>query len=464
MRAERALIHHHRDLPVTQCRTGSATVSLIGYAIDPHDPHAKDTAIVARLAERTTDRETVLHAAAQLGGRWVLLVESDDYSILLHDACGLRQVFYSDRTHSDAFCASQASTAAKVYRLEDDPEAIDGFLRTKSYQSHREPWWPGDSTRFRGVRCLLPNHYLDLRTREAHRYGLSEKLCQNAVGDASCAGAGLLTNLVQGAAERYQLALPITAGWDSRVLLAVCHHIGAGPYCYTLKMAGYGDDHQDIRIPKQLLASIRLKHHVIDCTTAASAEFIAFYKNLTDPAHDEACVIADGLQRGYPDGFVSLSGHCSEVARCFYQLKPEAGPTTPEALAKIAQMDASPFVLAQFRRWLEGARSVTAQTGIPLSDLFYWEQRAGRWAANGQAQWDLVHERFSAFNCRPLLLAFLATDAKYRQPDYLLYRRLIQQLAPDMLREPINPDTAPKTWKRSIPRAVARRARAALGI
>jgi hypothetical protein len=371
-------------------------------------------------------------------------------------------VFYSDHTHRSPFCASQATTAAKVYDLLEDSEAAEGFLRTRFVVTNPEFWWPGDSTQFRGVRCLLPNHYLDLRTREAHRYGFSKQVCRKSLSHAAKHGAELLANLMRGAAQRYLLALPITAGWDSRALLAACRRAGATPYCYTLRMGALGVTHQDIAIPARLLGSLQWDYHIIDCPPFAPSDFMTLYKSNTDPAHDEACSIAYGLSRGYPEGCVSLSGHCSEVARCYYHPSPLAGPITPETLAKIAQMDATPFVLSQFRRWLEGAAATSEQSGISLLDLFYWEQRAGRWAANGQAQWDLVHERFTAFNCRPLLLTLLSAHEKHRRPAYALYRRMIHRLAPEVLREPINPDAEPKVWKRNIPRAIVRRLKAAL--
>jgi len=106
-------------------------------------------------------------------------------------------------------------------------------------------------------------------------------------------------------------------------------------------------------------------------------------------------------------------------------------------------MDSTRFVLDQFDHWLDGARKARQATGISLQDLFYWEQRVGRWAANGQSQWDLVHERFTPFNCRPLLFALLGAPVSSRSwPDYKLYRRMIGKLNASVLSEPVNPDAA----------------------
>jgi len=152
-------IHISSGLELTQ--SDDLRISLIGYAIDPENPRTTNKEIVERLASDT------LNYASRLGGRWVLLCEFADREFVLHDPCALRQVFYSD-----SFCASQASTAANFYGIEIDPEAKAGFLDTEFAKTNDEYWWPGDSTQYKGVRCLLPNHYLDLKTFKPHRYGL----------------------------------------------------------------------------------------------------------------------------------------------------------------------------------------------------------------------------------------------------------------------------------------------------
>lgn len=134
---QRWFIHHHADLAVTHRHHKGASVSLIGYAVDPDDPEMTDAEIVERIAELANSVDQILDHAGRLGGRWILLIERNDFDILLHDTCGLRQIFYSDHTHSIKFCASQASTAAKIYQLDEDPDAIEEFLKPRSRQIGR---------------------------------------------------------------------------------------------------------------------------------------------------------------------------------------------------------------------------------------------------------------------------------------------------------------------------------------
>lgn len=430
---------HTYGLEVTQ--TDNLRISLLGYAVDPTTPKASNRDIVNQLA--SGDSTHALKVACSLGGRWVLLCEFPDHEFLLHDACGLRQVFYSSE-----FCASQASTAAKFYGLKPSEEAIRGFLETKFAKTNDEYWWPGDSTQFEGVKCLLPNHYLDLNSTSTHRFGL-EKI-QPGTWEAS---SEILPALITAAAHRFQLSLPLTAGWDSRTILAACMKAGVKPYCYTLKWGERTKAHQDLRIPPQL---IDWPHQIIECPARASDEFSKAFHESVDPSHDSA--IPMGLWNGYPKDRVSLSGHCSEVARCFYQER--NANVTPEYLAEITSMDGTPFVLEQFANWLMDAQMEAQRCGIHILDLFYWEQRAGRWAANGQAQWDIIHERFTLFNHRPLIFSLLSVPEEFRKsPDYLLYKEMIEDMAPHLLEIPINPDSVKK---RSLVRKMLYRIKAVI--
>ena len=88
------------------------------------------------------------------------------------------------------------------------------------------------------------------------------------------------------------------------------------------------------------------------------------------------------------------------------------------------------------RRRLE---PVAERTGVRVWDLFFMEQEYGVWAANGQSQWDLVHERMTPFNHRGLLTALMGVEPVYRQPPYYLaQRRMMEILWADVLAEPFN--------------------------
>jgi hypothetical protein len=186
--------------------------------------------------------------------------------------------------------------------------------------------------------------------------------------------------------------------------------------------------------------------------------FADAYRRSTEPAHPIAGVIAQGLLRAYPAGRVSLTGHASEIVRSgYYHLEPYPAELSGAVLAKRAMFGDSDFAIRQFSHWLDAASPLERLFGVKALDLFYWEQRVGSWAASGEAEWDIVHDRFAPFSCRDLIAIFLGVDIAYRQePDYRLYTELIRTLWPETLQLPLNP---PPTGLRRFRLALARRLR-----
>jgi hypothetical protein len=202
------------------------------------------------------------------------------------------------------------------------------------------------------------------------------------------------------------------------------------------------EESPDIRIPSRLLSRLGLKHHIIECTSTMEVEFREIYMRNVTLAHDFWGNIIQGLYREYPQDKIAVEGSCSEIARCPYYENGEypRNEISAEMLADLTNMAHTSLIIASFDTWLGEARIVENDYGIKILDLFYWEQRAGNWNAMAQQELDIVQESFSPFNCRELLTILLTVDMRLRQgPKYRLYRNIIYQLWPEVMKEPINP-------------------------
>ena len=446
----------HPDLGLTQVQLGSRTLTLLGYMLDPRSPDRGDREILEDLARGLKEGGDAGHGAERLGGRWVLVVDDGSSTTLFADACGLRQVFYSDRSLAERWCASQAFHVANAMGLAIAPEAQE-FLASEYVKTHIEYFWPGDSSPYAGVRRLLPNHGLDLRHGTVRRFWPWGPLAAVAPQVAVARCAELLRGTIEAASRRFPLAVPITAGYDSRTILAATRNVSKSVFYYTLLFASRTPEHRDVAVPARLLPALGLRHRVIPCPARMSSGFGALYRSNVEPAHEVAGAYAEGLFAQYPQGHVSVSGHASEIARCGYYDSTAAPyfwaeyppiPITPDLLAAIAPMNStamakSEFAVRQFAEWLKEAIEVERDTGMRILDLFCWEQWTGSWAAAGQAEWDVVHERLTLFANRELLTTMLGVDARERAcPDFRLYPKIMQDLWAEVLTAPINPRPA----------------------
>jgi hypothetical protein len=132
-------------------------------------------------------------------------------------------------------------------------------------------------------------------------------------------------------------------------------------------------------------------------------------------------------------------GHSSEIGRNFYRFRDGSDDEALSGVARKTEMTGNAFAERCLAHWMKGAMPA-ADLGYDLWDLLYWEQRDGRWAANGQAQWDVVFESATPFNCRLLLETQLSVDSSERgRPQFQLHQGIMNTLWPEVLDAPLNP-------------------------
>ena len=127
-----------------------------------------------------------------------------------------------------------------------------------------EYWWPGESTLYKGVRHLLPNHYLDLSTGKTGRYWPSRSVSMLRLM-LSYGVVRFFYAVSASAANRFNLVVTLTAGWDSRLVLAASKDIRHQLSYMTLRQAGEPDDDPDITWPK--IAETRVRQQRLRCSS-----------------------------------------------------------------------------------------------------------------------------------------------------------------------------------------------------
>jgi len=410
-------------------------VVLLGFALDPDHPELDDAGIAARIAAGRT-LEDAIAASLHLAGRWVLLVAADGECHALNDACGLRMVHYTVAADGP-YLASNPALLGTVVPLRSAP-FHDEYLGSEYRRRTLEHYIPSGVTLFEGVGHLVPNHVLRVSTGEQVRYWPTQPLGTDSMEAGVARAAALLRRLVNVGAARFPLALPLTGGWDSRILLGAAQSQAADLFAYTLVYRDLDDRSPDVHIPREMLAAAGLRHHPIECTEAPSADFVAAYRAHADLAHDDWERIAWGMHRAYPRDRVCLKGNCAEIARNSYFSALRADPSA-RAIAD-HEFGGLPFARKALERWIGPAREVCAHVGMDVLDLLYWEHLMGSWQARSQLEWDTVQEAFTPFNHRPLLQALLAVPARDRdKPRVRLWHALLRALWPELAAWPVNP-------------------------
>ncbi len=438
----------HPDLAVERVVEGATSITLLGYVLDPTRPRDDNVQIMNRLLHALTSRgrfEDLLARTHDLAGRWILIVHDGRRVRIVSDACGYRQVYYTDPTIcAEAWCASQPGLIADIMRLQMDPEAVE-FIRLyeavgAAGWSGKEYWWPGDTSAYRAVKHLVPNHYLDLTTGAAHRFWPDRSIGRLSLDEAVHKNAKLLRGVMASAANRFPLALTITAGQDTRLLLAACRDISGRLFCFTSTNWDLTEESADVTVPARLLPRLGLRHHAIRCPARMDPGFEEIYMRNMTTARSVYGPIAQGLYDGYPHERVCMTGTTMHIMSSRFEFKLREcihGVVDARVLVKKARMVEHPFALRAAERWLSGAQEIYDADVI---DLFYWENKEGCWQAMNQTEHGIALEIFGPGNCRTFLANALAVHERFRRrPESRFQRELMRALWPEVLSEPINP-------------------------
>ncbi len=428
----------HPDLNVCQVTEGEKSVTLLGFMLDPYDPPATDEDILRQLFGELSTCDRFFHHTDRFGGRWALIVDDGSQMILFHDPLGQRQVFYTDvRYTGDLWCASQPGIVAGLLGLRMDRDAVN-FFDWCRHSGMKEYSFPGDSSPFKEIRRLLPNHYLDFGTGKSHRYWPVKALDQVRLDEAVERTSRILRGLLAGAASRFSLQLDLTAGVDTRIVLAASREIRHDVSYMTLRTIGMAEDFADLTVPAMLASKLGLRHDIVVSAPIVDARFLDIFRQNVTLAQEVHAPDAQAILKYYGLTKVCVTGVASEEGKLSYTFgKLGDRWTTPQELSGFAGME-HPFSVKAFGKWLSELGDLY---GLNLFRQFHWETRGGNWIAMTQLEFDIAYQdALSPFNCREALIIAASVDADYRKPpNFVFFRHLINSMWPDVLAAPINP-------------------------
>jgi hypothetical protein len=431
----------HPELNVTRVARRGKVLAALGFLLDPHAPTAGDREILERLMGRFESLGQLLQATSSLGGRWAIIAVNGSERYLFADAFGLRQVFYTvPNTAGALYVSSEPSAGAALLGLSIDDDAR-AYMDSLTFRTSPEYKWPAAGSPFQGSRRLLPNHFLDLGNGECRRFWPEGGVSHISLDEGAGRVAGLLTGLLHAAANRFDLAVTVTSGIDSRVVLAACMDIREKVSFVTLRQWHMGDDSPDIVVPENLLNRLGLRHQVIRSSVNTTPDFAQIFKSNAFEAHEHYGPDAEAILKRFQRRMVAVTGSGGEVGRCPFRSNLrffDSKRLSPRYLCRIEIGAQSEFAMKHFREWLGG---LPHGHNINRLDIFEWEQGCGSWLATTQLQFDIAWKDIvTPFNCREIAVTMLSVPVRYRKgPDYPLFQRLVAKMWPEVLDAPINP-------------------------
>jgi len=446
-------LYVHPDCELTRASKEDLDIILMGYMLDPASPEHTNQDILADFLQIETIEEIPLKLYT-LTGRFVLFVKYRDSYRFFNDPCGLRSLFYT-KNEDDFFAASQPLLLEKVTPISKIPE-YDQYFTSEYVKNNNEHWIPSGMSLYENVFSLIPNHYLDLKRLKQVRYWPTRPLDHRVLETTLDDFAELLTNIMISVNKRFKIALPLTAGLDSRVILSACREIKENIWFYTLKFRDLTEMSNDIKIPTALASKLGLDYHIIDCSIPLDQDFAKIYTENSDMPHlHDWGEMANAMYKEYPGEYITIKGNCAEIGRCSYasvagKLRSQASPDD-DLLGYEDGWREFDFIQKVIKQWINEINTNENHKGYDIYELFYWEHRMGSWQARNQLEFDSIQEAFTPFNSRQLIDIMLSIDSQYRcKPNNLLFKLTMEKLWPEVMSEPINPQIKSNECKTMI--------------
>ncbi|WP_340107007.1 hypothetical protein [Rhodohalobacter sp. 8-1] len=438
-------MYAHPDLDVTTVKSDELdrSLSLIGYFIDPEQPGKTNEELLVELLQHSNTIEQATDWIKGLSGRFVLMIQNGDDAVVLNDACGLRTVFYTEYEEK-IYIGSQPTIIEQLIPLKKGKSYREYLSAEHSFQG--QDWLPSGCSLYEGVHHLVPNHYLSLSSLDQTRFWPTKPIFKKNLNEAASEVSSMLKHSISGSCQRQTLALSLTAGWDSRILLSASKECHKDIYYYTQLLFGMNKNTDDIKIPTTLSELLGLKYEVIDCRRDPPEGFEKIYLKNTYLSHTEGLYgwynRIGGLLEDYPEHRLRISGNCTEIARCSYYrsgIHPEINSSS-QLTDLVRGWSKTNFIKEEVENWYQKSGKVFEENGLNILDMFYWEHKMGSWQAQHQLEWDVIHESFTPFNNRKIIETMLGVDIELRiRPECTFFEEIITNLWPETLQLPVNP-------------------------
>jgi len=411
----------------------------IGYIINPLQPNLTNDEIIENLANSCATIDEFLHEIQGFSGRFVLLFNNKYSFIMTGDACHLRQMYFGT-IEGNFVITSSIKLFLDYFNLELEMNNKKRELLNHPSYIQKEGAWYGDESLDDRLNKLLPNHYLDLLSKEIKRIPLfpSQKFSNEdqIIEYAATIFNGTFTSLTQ----RYDYIIQsLTSGWDSRILLAASKKFKENIQFYVFNISSGVSS--DVWVPKKLSEKLGFNFNIIEPEELRD-DFLSVYEKehifprILPNTHN----IQYLYDQYYENDVINVNGCATEIVRSFYGYT-KGKVSLDMLLTFTGYFNTSPYVSEQIEKWYKNSYQFAQDAGIPLLDLFYWEQRMGNWGSIGPLELDIAMEEISPFNNKNLLLSLLQVDPKMRtSPNFPFFYKLIGHLWKDVLSEPFNPD------------------------
>ena len=366
-------------------------------------------------------------------GHFVLFKNNDSIKVYT-DACASFKVFYAE-SEGEKVIASDPKTLNKFFSFKIDKNKEKEIFYNSNYFLN-DNTKVGHHTRYKNMYQLVSNYSLDLNSFESTRIFPREKRKEETQKETSKQLIPIFRNILQQIEKRFVIYASITAGYDSRLLMAATKILSEQVQYYTFTLANKSDDFIDYTLPKKMTSELGLKYKLVNIDELNEGVKEEIFNTYDLPKISPFQQYKDIFPNTEKENIL-LVGFVSEVAKNYLERVPVKNG---KDVVRAVHSPDNKYLENYYQKWLNKNKKTIDQFGYEVLDFIHWEQDITNFA--GQNTYYAHHyvNLFSIFNSREIIRIMLAVKPEKRDgKDTQFFRYLIQKMWPELLNYPFNP-------------------------
>lgn len=434
---QKFFLHYDSCLLFAQAKNSFCWVAMLGRVLDTQSWTQDIKSVVdILLAELTHGINYFLDRIDDLNGRFIIIYGINNQTWLMHDATGMRSVFYHNEK---CIVASHYNLINELLECSKEP-----YFDILNKLPRPRPWvLPGDITPLKNVYILIANHQIDLHTMKIARYfPRYEKQNHSLDYIISCISNNIRQQMEIISKDK-TLLIGVTEGNDSRVTMAASRNVRDKSIYFTYANSDTNESSsldkknrkKDLLYGRYISNLYNLHFLELDLTHPISPQLIetliknhyhthiasAIESYLNDLPNNENCImvrsniieVLRALDYVYKHN-TDLSDVDNFINWMMY------GPHKSDAVVNIVT---DYYVRNEYDKI----------KNYNLQHLYYWEYRVTTWInAAILTGIDIAYDTFMLFNCRKLLNFAFSIPKYYLELNYIT-DGIVKQLWPELL-------------------------------
>jgi hypothetical protein len=407
--------------------TGGENVGwLLGHAV------ARDGKFVGQpivVPSQPSGDATCEEIVAGLSGRFLLLMLAGPNPRMYTDAFAMLAAVFARSARM------VASTSSLIPVTDSTPYEVAWIMATDV--PYTNAMYPLGLTPRRGVERVLPNHYLDLEQWTlVRRWPKGDLAFDRDPSEAARTVAATASRTIDGIAAAYPVQSPITAGRDSRLMLACSRNVAHQIEFFTAPFPGQLVGWRDVMISKRIAARIGLTHRVLPYRRPRRSDRLEWVQKTAGETGEVNGWRALRTLKQLAADRVALSGWAGDIVRPIYwKGKPSDYVVTVADILAICNVPPLPVFVSRAAQWLA---SLPTRNAITVFDLLLAEQRGGCWTGViTYAEDGYPRARLAPLCNEEIIRTMMCLPESYRR-EMVFERDVIALMWPELLEFPFN--------------------------